>query len=408
MEKPPADDHSAWKVYWEAQGQPWRTESEIGKERQLFLNERRVMKRDVEQGIYPFSGIKLTRADVEWLLSTHDNGRGPVYWDDPNHHGREGIDIRGAVLFGENLRALPLSRTLFGLARSEWELASNQQRASEAAHLEKADLQDIHLEGASLRFTHLEGAWLTFAHLEGASLRNAHLEGAFIGRSVLDSTTSLSNIFISDKEHGTLSVGDVTWGNTNLAVVDWSTAKYLGEELIAQMKMIKFDQMTLSKREQYKETTANFRTATRTYRQVSIALKAQGLHEEADHFAYRAHICQRIVFRRQRRLERWLSSALLDLIVGYGYKPARTLILYLLSIIGFALAFMQFGTIGSHHFTLHEGVIFSLTSFHGRGFFPGGLALDAPITTVAAIEAVMGLIIEISLIATFTQRFFGK
>ncbi len=59
---------------------------------------------------------------------------------------------------------------------------------------------------------------------------------------------------------------------------------------------------------------------------------------------------------------------------------------------------MTFGTINGHAFTFHEGIIFSLTSFHGRGFFPGGISLDDPITTIAAIEAVIGLIIEVSFI----------
>jgi len=52
-----------------------------------------------------------------------------------------------------------------------------------------------------------------------------------------------------------------------------------------------------------------------------------------------------------------------------------------------------------------------LTSFHGRGFFPGlenKASLDNPLVVLAAFEAVVGLFIEISFIATFTQRFFGK
>jgi hypothetical protein len=44
---------------------------------------------------------------------------------------------------------------------------------------------------------------------------------------------------------------------------------------------------------------------------------------------------------------------------------------------------------------------------HGRGFFPGGLSLDDPVTVLAALEAVIGLLIQISFIATFTQRYFG-
>ena len=54
------------------------------------------------------------------------------------------------------------------------------------------------------------------------------------------------------------------------------------------------------------------------------------------------------------------------------------------------------------------GELFSMTSFHGRGFFPGGITLDDPLTVVAAIEAFVGLLIEVTFIATLTQRLFGK
>ena len=145
----------------------------IQKACQKFLAERRAIGSDIPTGTYPFSGIKLSRADVEWLLATHEHGRGPIDWSD-------------------------------------------------------------------------EGARLEFAHLEGADLRNAHLEQALLGHSIHPAISPLG------------------------------------------------------------------------------------------------------------------------------------------------------------------ALIFSITSFHGRGFFPGGIPLDAPITVLAATEAVIGLIIEISFIATFTQRFFGK
>ncbi len=54
-------------------------------------------------------------------------------------------------------------------------------------------------------------------------------------------------------------------------------------------------------------------------------------------------------------------------------------------------------------------VVFSMTSFHGRGFFPGSsIALDDPLTVLAALEAFIGLLIEVTFIATITQRLFGK
>src|SRR2546428_1738646 len=97
-QRPTTNEPKAWKTYWEAQGQPWRTEPEIDIERQKYLAERRSITPNIEKGIYPFKDIKLSRADVEWLLATHDGGCGPVVWDDKRDRGREGLDLRGADL----------------------------------------------------------------------------------------------------------------------------------------------------------------------------------------------------------------------------------------------------------------------------------------------------------------------
>jgi hypothetical protein len=83
-----ADDREVWHHYWQVQGQPWRTEPEIDEERQKYLTERRHITPNIEQGIYPFKSEKLSRADVEWLLATHENGCGPVDWSD---EGRENV-----------------------------------------------------------------------------------------------------------------------------------------------------------------------------------------------------------------------------------------------------------------------------------------------------------------------------
>jgi hypothetical protein len=55
-----------------------------------------------------------------------------------------------------------------------------------------------------------------------------------------------------------------------------------------------------------------------------------------------------------------------------------------------------------------EALILSLSSFHGRGFFSQSFTLGDTYARLAAAEAVVGLLIEICVIATFTQRFLGK
>src|SRR5437588_13108462 len=109
LRRPANDDKKAWGAYWEAQGQPWRTQPEIDLKRQKHLAERRKITPDIIQGNYPFKGIKLSRADIEWLLATHENGCGPVDWNDGSQRKREGIDVRGADLSQVNLNFLPLT-----------------------------------------------------------------------------------------------------------------------------------------------------------------------------------------------------------------------------------------------------------------------------------------------------------
>jgi len=80
LQRPVGDDRESWKAYWEKRGQSWRIEPEVNEERQKYLAERRKIAPNIEQGNYPFKNIKLSRADVEWLLVTHENGKGPIDW----------------------------------------------------------------------------------------------------------------------------------------------------------------------------------------------------------------------------------------------------------------------------------------------------------------------------------------
>src|SRR5438045_324001 len=91
--RPTNSQRSVWGAYWQALDQPWRTEPEIDAERQAYLTQRLAIQPDLEEGIYPFKDIKLGRADVEWLLANHENGRGPVEWSDPQQRERLGIDL---------------------------------------------------------------------------------------------------------------------------------------------------------------------------------------------------------------------------------------------------------------------------------------------------------------------------
>ena len=155
----PAEERERWRTQWRSQGQPWRTEPEITEERQAELTERRAVVAEIAQGIFPFAGdeIGLTRADIEWLLATHEDERGPIDWADPAQRTRSGLDLRGARLSGLDLRGLPLAGLIGGLPEHEWRNASPRQIEAAALHLERADLSEAHLEGALLEGAHWSG-----------------------------------------------------------------------------------------------------------------------------------------------------------------------------------------------------------------------------------------------------------
>jgi uncharacterized protein YjbI with pentapeptide repeats len=440
-ERPKTNDQRAWHAYWQAQNQPWRTEPEIDDERRQYLDERLAHK-EREWEHFPFKEVVLARADVEWLLERTQEQRIIAEQGEPVRPKRHELDLRGADLRKVDLHGLPLQEVDLYDAHLEGAVlsATHLERANLSAaylqgaylyqahleetflsegHLEQADLRSAHLAGAdlseayleganlsgahlertNLKGAHLEGASLRAAHLEGTDLSGAHLAGSNLREAFLTSTTNLSGVLLGKKNSGYVFLAGVRWSDVDLAVVDWTQLPILGEEEQAQQSRKEHGELkdAATRLEEY-------RTAVRANRHLAVALQAEGLNEEAAHFAYRAQRLQRVVFRRQSRPGQYLFYWLLDLLVGYGYKPGRCLFWYLVVVLGFATAYSVFG-----HFSALEAFIFSLTAFHGRGFFPAErLLLTDPRVILAAFEAVLGLLIEASLIATFTQRFFGK
>jgi uncharacterized protein YjbI with pentapeptide repeats len=438
-QRPSTDDRATWKAYWAALGMPWRTEPDIGVERQRFLTERRGVAPNVELGIYPFrdehGSVKLARADVEWLLATHESAgvRGPVEWRDPRQLMRQGLDLRGADLQRQDLSDLPLARLQGGIPREEWFASTALQREAAAVHLEDATLRGTSLEDASLRAAHMERAYLREARLAGAELVSAHLEGAsFFNASLkgeagsdallrdkgdrvvilpptdlhqafFDQASSLSNAILGDRQLGGIRVADVRWNGVNLGRAGWQDIAILRDEFVAREP-----RASTGRAKDAARRLDEYRTMVRAYRQLSITLREQGISEDADRFAYRAQYLERGVLRRQRQWVRALGSWLLDGLAGYGYKPLRSVFTYVLVIATFTLIYLTLGGAHGQVLSWNEALVVSMTAFHGRGFFGSAFQPGDPQAAVAAIEALIGLLIEITFIATFTQRFFAR
>ncbi len=324
LQRPATNDREAWKTFWKAQGQPWRTEPEIDIERQKYLAEKRSITPNIEQGIYPFKDIKLSRADVEWLLSKHEE---TTWQTGTNLTIRSGLDLRGAYLRGIDLQRLPLAGLLAGLEPEVWYKATEEQREEAAIHLEGANLTLADLSQTQLKSAHLEGANLSKAHLEFASLRGAHLGGktlpetsteqhlenehhtlrlppANLQYTTFNVGSTLEETDLGNEQDGYVRLVDVRWGGVNLAAVNWTQVRMLGNEQEAH-------QDKTSDGEKDKTTRLKeYEIAVRANRQLAIVLQEQGLNEQAARFAYRAQKLQRVVLRRQRKFGQYFFSLL--------------------------------------------------------------------------------------------------
>jgi hypothetical protein len=391
------DDRDAWKAYWAAQGMPWRTEPEIDEERQAYLAEQRAITAHIARGAYPFKDVepKLTRDDIEWLLATHESGGsfGPVEWNDPRQREREGLDLRGAELTGVDLAHLPLARVLGGLTYEEWLGATSEQTHHAMMHVGRANFTGAHLEGARLGGVNFSGTYLRLAHLEEADLDGAvfdehsSLNGAHLNRAILDV---------------------VIFNGTNLAVINWQEVRRLGDEVRARMWPA-----ATSTWKQRASQADRYLVATRTYRALAVMLRAQGLTEDADRFTYRGHLCRRQALRRQglSLMPAYMGSLLLAMLSGYGYRLWRILAAYATVLVVFTVSFWLLGVHSFAHEpsirALWDSFLVSLSAVHGRTSFEQ-LGAWSPAAWVAAVESVVGIVIEGVFVAMLIQRFFAR
>ncbi len=321
-----------------------------------------------------------------------------------------GVFLKGANLSGAHLLAAKLTGAYMVDAKLSGASLGDTNLAG--ASLDRADLAGAHLRGANLAGSGLGGANLAGTYLFGANLMGTNLSGTNLSSADLRGArmnveTNLTEAIISP----TTRLADVIWNSAPLARITWETLSTVGDEVVAHQH-----RNAIGKRKDATTRLAEYEEVVRAYRLLAVALRSQGLNEHADRYAYRAQLMQRTAQRYRRRPLSYIGSLLLDVLAGYGYRPGRAILLYLAVIVWFAnfyswasTGLLTLGLSPSHIGQLpwYEALVLSVSSFHGRGFLPFP-NLGDPITIIAAGEAVFGLVIEVSFIATFTQRFFSK
>jgi len=354
-------------------------------------------------------GARLDDDDLTGAYLAHSNLTSTSFWNaDLSHSSLSGATLIRAGLNNAYLINADLSdANLSGAFVNDSDLSGANLSG---AILSDAILSHMRLRGALLGDVRLDGADLTGADLSGARLSGATMDG----KTLLTSTILAAPLSWRDRlfvwrrrsRNTSVALGDIRWGGVgtvDLTAVQWGAVERLGDERGVGLRA----------------DVGYHERVVRAYRQLAAQLRAQGMSEVADRFALRAQIRQRGVLLRSFRLPQYLGSWFLAILAGYGYRPGRTIFWYLMVIASFAYAYFQAThglPVGPLHFAQstdiqplpwNEALILSVSAFHGRGFFQPVKSLGDPVAGLAALEAVIGLLIEISFIATFTQRFFG-
>jgi uncharacterized protein YjbI with pentapeptide repeats len=364
-----------------------------------------------DNGRPPCAGLAIkTLGELSWIMNKQNWSCGI----DPGTKSRPDLreaDLSGTLLGGVNLSGSDLRNarltgtdltgaTLFGVKLIQADL--RRARLAEA-YLPDADLTDADCERAIFHSASLVGVRLGGAYLEQADLTGADLWGA-----QCSATTILRGVALDQMTR----LGDVLWNSVPLTQVNWNQVKTLGdgEDIPARIVQIRRDK-TLGRKERSQRIVAMYRDVARAYRALSIVLRQQGLTDVASSYRLREQEYERVALKMEHRHLALLWSRILNFVAGYGERPLNALFVYLLTVASFTAIYLFI----THHFETHlsqlswdEALVLSITSFHGRGFFPGTLPLGDWVARVAAIEAVIGLFIELVFIATFSRRFLGS
>ncbi len=294
------------------------------------------------------------------------------------------------------------------MQQRKWSGETNLPRGMSRANFSRAQLSQLNLEGiqlnnanlngTNLRRTQLSNSCLVRSDLSGANLYGAKLNNVNLARALMDIKTVLDKIEFDEK---TKFLG-VRWNNVSLNDIDWLQTSHIGDE---PTKEIIIQEKMAVKRAKY------YRDAAGAYHGLVVALNDQGLSIPASNYRLREKDMEKEALWEEHKFCGWLFNIFLGGVAGHGEKPGRTVTWYLgiiavFSVIYWMLTNLVHGSVKA--LSPLEAVILSLTCFHGRGFFTNTITIGDPVTTFAAIEAVLGLFIELVFIATFSKKFLGE
>lgn len=373
-------------------------------QRQQELRDAAAANRAREQP--PYAGVRIaTRGELDWIMTT-EGWRG----DYDGYYVRYTLIPRGEIYIPADLRGANLGKVALGDVRlrlADFRGANLVYAGLRGAHLrdaqfDQADIGFADFEGAELDYSsfattrmrrvNLSHAIVKYSTLIGARLHQANLTSADLHGARFDEATILSEAKL---DSGT-RLGDVIWDDAGLTRINWNSLKRFGDEA----KIAAADNRA--------ERLEAEDLAVRAYLQLALALQEQGVTDAAARYAIRGQQLRRRLLRHRWRLFAWIASWVLAIASGYGYRLWRIFVTYVIIVLVCAVVYFGLGWYGyGPSIQPQEALLASVTAFHGR-VFSEEFSLQSPQAWVAAIEAILGFVVEGIFIAMLVQRVFNR
>lgn len=336
-------------------------------------------------------------------------------------------DLRNSRFQGAKLTGVNLSRAHLEYARLE--CADLSYANLDRAHLDYAQLNNANLQAASLRRAVLERADLEEANLFKADLRKAYLPYASLLGAIASATNlraadclnadfrctdlrgaevSASTSLIDIAVNSATMWGDVIWHGTPLLEIDWTQIERLGDEMSLYLQTLSDD---LKKRD------AVFRDVTRAYHQLYLKLKDQGYYAISTKLRLREKRLERQQLWEHRQYRKWLYSFVAFLLIGYGEKPGRLIIVYAAVVEVWAAVYLQIEHMSlapsqQKLITSTQALLLSLSALRGSPNFPSQIlrqhVYGSLMNGFGIAETWVGSIILLAFTILWTQQLMGN
>jgi len=274
------------------------------------------------------------------------------------------------------------------------------------------DLRGINLERKKLQNSNLSRTKLDYTNLNQVDFQNSFFQqSSFKNAEMVNSKFMNSSFYNSCLEN-------VDLGFSNLEGSDLRYTNFTDANLFrTNLKKCEVNEQTEFDEYIIQEKDKDYKRAEEVYRNLKDLFKSNGLYEKAGKFYYRESVCNtkcfyeclekmKLNYSKFKAFCYWIYRKSLGILMGYGEKPLRILIAWILVIALSSLSYFIFGIEYNCEKTLlskiGNSIYLSIVTFTTLGY--GDIVPVGWGKIIAATEATLGYILLSLFLVVFVRK----